>query len=116
MNMKIQDILRRVADMMDSEPESMSDQMPNQAKMAAVEVDNEDGTAPDAMVSPLQQQLEIMKKVAGIPNSFDSADEESEEYGEEECGCGGGDHEEHDDGHTAALDALRHMAGITVVR
>lgn len=115
--MKIQDILRRVADMMDSEPESMSDQMPNQAKMAAVEVDNEDGTAPDAMVSPLQQQLEIMKKVAGIPNSFDSADEESEEYGdEEECGCGGADHEEHDGGHENALDALRRMAGIKIVR
>jgi hypothetical protein len=115
--MKIQDVLRRVADMMDSEPESMSDQMPNQAKMAAVEVDNEDGTAPDAMVSPLQQQLEIMKKVAGIPNSFDSADEESEEYDDEEaCGCGGGDHEEHDDGHENALDALRRMAGITAAR
>ena len=55
----------------------------------------------DTMVSPLQQELELMKKAAGVPSAFDGAEEESD------CGCGS------DDGD---MDALRHMAGIKIVR
>jgi hypothetical protein len=102
--MKIQDVLRRVADMMDTGPESMSDEMPNQAAMTAVDVDHDDETAPETMVSPLQQELELMKKAAGIDSAYDDSSEE-------ECGC---DHESSEP--DADLDALRHMAGIKIVR
>ena len=69
--MKIQDVLRRVADMMDSGPESMTDQMPNQAKMAAVDVDHKDGTAPETTT---QKKCTIYTTFTDNKNKLDSCD------------------------------------------
>jgi hypothetical protein len=102
--MKIQDLLRTVADAMDQETQS---QMPNQAKMAVVDVDHSDGTDSATMFSPMQQELEMMKRAAGLPNAFDA---EVGDCGcEGECGC---DHEHVEP--DAEMDDLRHMAGIRI--
>ena len=88
--------------------------MPNQARMAAVDVDHTDHTAPDTMVAPLQQELELMKKAAGVPNAFDSHDEEycdACDRPADECGC---EHEHGEPDHD--MDALKYMAGIKIAR
>ena len=106
-DMKIQDVLRRVADMMDTGPESQTDQMPNQAKMAAVDVDHTDHTDSTTMIPATQQHLELLKKMAGVDNMYDQ--ESSEE--EQGCGCDGecgcGSQEE-----PAQILDLRKLAGI----
>ena len=42
--------------------------------LAPVEVDNTDDTDPGIMVSPLQQQHELLKKATGIENNVDTFD------------------------------------------
>ena len=104
-DMKIQDVLRRVADMMDTGPESQTDQMPNRAAMAPVEVDHTDHTDSTTMMPATQQELELLKKMAGVENAYD----EPEEH---DCGCGGecgcGDEEEE----PAQILDLRKLAGL----
>lgn len=115
--MKVTDILRKIADKLDGMEVKAPDRPVNfnNASMSAVDVDNTDHTAPEAMVAPLQQELELMKKAAGVPNAFDTAKDD-----EPDCGCGGHDHDddhehEHDHG-DADLEALKKMAGIKIVR
>lgn len=55
--MKISDLLHKVADMIPSESDT------------EVDVDNQ---ITDAMVPPLQQELELKKKEKGLKNAFDS--------------------------------------------
>jgi hypothetical protein len=78
-----------------------------------VQIDQPDTDTPDTMVSPLQQELELMKKAAGVASAFDDSSNSSDCGCEGECGCSGGEtHDEPD----ADMDALRHMAGIKIVR
>lgn len=74
-----------------------------------VQIDQTDTETPDTMVSPLQQELELMKKAAGVPSAFDDSSDGEDCGCEGECGCGGGEPD-------ANMDALRHMAGIKIVR
>ena len=110
MNMKIQDVLRKVADMMDGED---SQQMPNQAKMSVVDVDHSDGTDNTAMIPAPQLELELLKKMAGVDNMYDQGDEgEHGEYCDacdspaDECGC------DHEDGESPQILDLRKLAGV----
>lgn len=114
--MKIQDVLRQVADMMDRGGEVSSQQEHPPTTIATAEpkqITQDDGETPNTMVSPLQQELELMKKAAGVASAFDDSSNDGGCGCEGECGCDGG--EEHA-GPDADMDALRHMAGIKIVR
>ena len=66
--MKASEILRKLADMIDGQETGMSDRVPHQdqsAELHPVEIDNNDNTESNLMVPPLQQKLELMKKLAG---------------------------------------------------
>jgi hypothetical protein len=115
--MKVTDILRKLADKLDGMEVKTPDRPVNfdNASMRSVDVDNTDNTDPAAMVAPLQQELELMKKAAGVPNAFDSAEDDKES----DCGCGGHDHDDHEHEHDHAdadIEALKKMAGIKIVR
>jgi hypothetical protein len=83
--MKMSDLLRGMADMMDKEggPEQ-SDRPENSAKTSDsfqhdVEAGAESGDKDvevGAMMPPLQQKLEILKKTAGMDNAFDQGSDE----------------------------------------
>jgi hypothetical protein len=91
--MKASEILRKLADVIDSvesEPLSKSqqaiqavapqevptqDQTPN---LIAVQVPNKDEADAGVFVPPLQAKLEILKKSEGIPNVYDSVGQEDE--------------------------------------
>lgn len=109
--MKIQDLLRTVANAMDQETQP---QMPNQAKMAVVDVDHSDGTDSTTMFSPMQQELEMMKMAAGLSNEFDAevGEEHCDACGRpvDQCACSDHEHIEPD----VEMDDLRHMAGIRI--
>jgi hypothetical protein len=110
--MKVTDILRKLADKLDGMEVKTPDRPVNfnNASMKSVEVDHTDNTASDAMVAPLQQELELMKKAAGVPSAFDNVKEP-------DCGCGSQDPSEHShDSDDADIDALKKMAGIKIVR
>jgi hypothetical protein len=87
--MRASEILRKLADVIDSqEAGDMSDsQQAIQAvapqevpvrdqtpDLVIVKVDNEEDADKHTMAAPLQQELEIMKKAAGIPSAFDGHD------------------------------------------
>ena len=44
---------------------------PNKAELTAVSVDHKDDTDKTTMVPPLQQKIEILKKSVGVDNEFD---------------------------------------------
>jgi hypothetical protein len=87
--MKASEILRKLADVIDSQetgdmsnsqqaiqavaPQEVPvrDQTPD---LVIVKVDNEEDADKHTMAAPLQQELEIMKKAAGIPSAFDGHD------------------------------------------
>jgi hypothetical protein len=85
--MRASEILRKLADVIDSaentQPEVHSI-MPQQAidpshvpdveqkpALVVVKVDNKDTADDNTMASPLQQELELLKKAAGVPSAFD---------------------------------------------
>jgi len=85
--MNASEILRKLADVIDSQETGSSklvaQQVPHQdqsAQLHAVEIDNHDHTESNLMVPPLQQKLELMKKLAG-------EDESCKECGCEPCEC-----------------------------
>jgi hypothetical protein len=87
--MRASEILRKLADVIDSQetgdmsnsqqaiqavaPQEVPvrDQTPD---LVIVKVDNEEDADKHTMAAPLQQELEIMKKAAGIPSAFDGHD------------------------------------------
>jgi hypothetical protein len=90
--MKLADIMRDLADLMDQQQGSEEatlgpDNMPGHSS-AEVELDNE-----PVMVPPLQQKHELLKKVAGVPNAYDDAESAQ------------------DTGH---IDRMKKMAGIVI--
>ena len=66
--MRVSDILRKLADIVDREEIPTVD--------AQDENDSNVSTDP-AMISPLQQNLELLKKANGVDNVFDNEEEES---------------------------------------
>ena len=85
--MRASEILRKLADVIDSaentQPEVHSI-MPQQAidpshvpdveqkpDLVVVKVDNTDNADKNTMMAPQQQELEMIKKAAGIPSAFD---------------------------------------------
>lgn len=70
--MKASDLLRKLADIVDRE----------ERPTVQAQDDNDSNYSTDpTMVSPLQQNLELLKKANGVDNIFDKDGEE--EYGEE---------------------------------
>jgi hypothetical protein len=68
--MKITDLLRSLADKLDTiENGSGQDQPAEPKDFAQPEQDNDD--APGAMIPPLQQKLELLKKAVDVPSVFD---------------------------------------------
>lgn len=77
--MKTAEILRKLADMIDShdgEVDKPTNSVPH-AELQPVEVDNTDNTETTTMVPPLQQKIELLKKATGVDNYYD--DQESDE-------------------------------------
>ncbi len=92
--MKTSEILRKLADMIDSSEETdrPANSVPH-AELEPVDVDNTDNTELSTMVPPLQQKIELLKKATGVDNHYDD---------NEECGC-----EEPDE-----LDIIKQHAGL----
>jgi hypothetical protein len=108
--MKIGEILRKMADIMDAQDNSQDQ---SQEPTAMVQGDEPKTTAQGiegdaqvntvSMVAPLQQKLELLKKAAGVDNMYDS---------EGTCDvCGAAPCECADDNE---LDAIKKNAGIPV--
>jgi hypothetical protein len=102
--MNIAEILRGLADKLEnisSGGEEQGHHPMQQAELSPVDVDNTDNTESDTMVPPLQQKIELMKKMAGEESHYDG-EGGCEECGAEPCECGGED----------PLDAMKKMAGL----
>jgi len=69
--MKTSELLRKLADVIDSAEAGEQQVQPNKAELTPVTLDTKDTTKAVSMLSPLQQDLEIQKKNAGINNAFD---------------------------------------------
>lgn len=65
--MKAAEILRKLADLIDTH--SDGEQQP--ATLQAVDVDTTDNTEVTTMVPPLQAKLELLKKATGVDNYYD---------------------------------------------
>jgi hypothetical protein len=70
--MRVSDILRKLADIVDREERPTVD--------AQDENDSNVSTDP-AMISPLQQNLELLKKANGVDNIFDNEEESNSDQG-----------------------------------
>jgi hypothetical protein len=90
--MKMADILRDIADLLDQGQGADISQNSTQQRMTAIKPTEPELDDEPIMVPALQQKHELLKKVAGVPSAYD--DQGSEETGE--------------------LDRMRKMAGIVV--
>jgi hypothetical protein len=101
--MNIAEILRGLADKVEAiNSKGADNQNPAQrAELRPVDVDNTDHTEAEVMVPPLQQKIELMKKMAGEESHYDG-EGGCEECGAEPCECGGED----------PLDTMKKMAGL----
>ena len=71
--MKIADILRNLADKLDTiDTSSSQDQAAEPKDFAQPDQDTDDVSA--VMISPLQQKLELLKKAVDVPSIFDQDD------------------------------------------
>jgi hypothetical protein len=69
--MRISDILRKIADGIDSEQVEQPS-VPNGPAEVEVSADLDDHTETDTMVPPLQQKIELLKKAVGVDNVYDN--------------------------------------------
>ena len=79
--MKAAEILRKLADVIEqhsSEESRPTNSVPH-AELEPISADNTDGTNPTAMIAPLQQKLELLKK--SVENQICST------CGSSPCGC-----------------------------
>ena len=92
--MKMADVLRNLADLLDQKQEQDSNMSQNstQQRISAITTVEPELDDDPIMVPALQQKHELLKKVAGVPSAYDN--QGSEETGE--------------------LDRMRKMAGIVV--
>ena len=98
--MKAAEILRKLADMIDthSDQEGRPTNSVQHAELAPVEVDNTDNTDSTTMVAPLQQKLDLLKQ------AVQGEQEACPTCGANPCGC-----------ETDELDVIKQNAGIPVV-
>ena len=68
--MKMSDLLRDLADLIDQKQQGSTDQS-NQNRLEPVEVDKPNDEEQPKMIPPLQAKLEILKKSEGLPNVYD---------------------------------------------
>jgi len=103
--MKAAEILRKLADLIDSNSQEGSAEAPANvvahAELAPVEVDNTEGGTASTMIPPLQAKLELLKKSVGVDNVYDN---QPCECGCDPCEC------ECDE-----LDTIKKHAGIPVI-
>jgi len=103
--MKMAEILRRMADVIDQQEAHTPDNVMPHAELDSVDVDHTDGTDPKTMIPPLQQKLELLKKATGEASAF----------GDEVCTVCGGCPCECSDGPEDELDFIKRAAGVPVV-
>ena len=72
--MKMSDILRKLADVVDSQSMSKNSTV---SRTRPVDVESPEDVEDAVMIPPLQAKLEILKKSEGIPNVYD--EDESDE-------------------------------------
>ena len=85
--MEAAELIRKLIDVLTQINEPSSQQQPNHAQLVAVKAPEnpfpEDEHTSDEtggiMVPPLQQKIELLKKVAGVDSAFDGADAEPED-------------------------------------
>jgi len=73
--MKAAEILRKLADMIDTHSDGEDARPANSvphAELAPVEVDHTDNTETSTFVAPLQAKLELLKKSLGMDNAYDN--------------------------------------------
>lgn len=75
--MKASEILRKLADMIDSN--AGTPDTAHKVELNPVEVDNTDHTEDSVYISPLQQKLELLKKAAGVDSAYDNQGEQPDE-------------------------------------
>ena len=80
--MKASEILRALADKIDSVEQPQQNSGTHRAELSPVEVDNTDHTEDSVYIAPLQQKLELLKKAAGVDSVYD--EEGAEEQGEDD--------------------------------
>ena len=101
--MKAAEILRKLADMIDTHSDGAEQGRPENsmphAELAQVDVDHTDATEPAAMVPPLQQKLDLLKQ------AVQGEQETCPICGATECGCEGPDE----------LDIVKQNAGLPVI-
>ena len=112
--MNIAEILRGLADKIDG----IESQVPHQDQSAKLhQVDAANGEHPDvnvdSMVSPLQQKLELIKKVAGVDNAFSNGELDTHADHDHagacaDCGCDPCECSGEED----PLDTMKHLAGL----
>ena len=78
--MRMADVLRNIADELEGKeghhaPEN-TEKSSDDFQHKVGEVDHTDGSDGQTMVPPLQQKLELLKKVSGVPNMFDQGEDE----------------------------------------
>ena len=83
--MKMADILHNIADLLDASEESKPQQAPvvvnvNNSGASPAENDTETALDTDKFVPPLQQKIEIMKKLAGIDPKVAMVADEDEPF------------------------------------
>jgi hypothetical protein len=114
--MNIAEILRGLADKLE-QINGQGSEVPHQdqsAQLHQVDVGNDENPDinTDSMVSPLQQKLELIKKVAGVDGAFTTGEMDTHadhDGGCPECGCDPCEC----DGHEAdPLEAMKRMAGL----
>ena len=82
--MKASEILRKLADLIDSQNTENTDGDHSAAQLIPVEVNNVDDTESNTFVPPLQQKLELLKKAAGVDSIYDQT---CPTCGETPCVC-----------------------------
>ena len=101
--MKAAEILRKLADMIDTHGDSENTRPANSvphAELAPVEVDHTDHTETTKFVAPLQAKFELLKKSLGMDNAYDNnADSE------EPC----------DGAEDAELALIKQRAGVPII-
>jgi hypothetical protein len=74
--MNVAEILRGIADKLDSM--SHSDSASSTNRLTPVDVDNTDHSNDGVMISPLQQKQELLKKAAGVESFYDTEESPDE--------------------------------------
>jgi hypothetical protein len=120
--MKISDIFRKLADVIDQEqnPGAPDPRLQNPAVLAAVDAgpygggvaapENQDaGADDDVFVPPLQLKLELLKRAVGVDNIYDEGEPRADDVEEPHS------HDHHEHGHMDELARMKQLAAIQMI-